>query len=694
MEKRKKFIFRPEWAKYMYWVSLWFFLEAFIFGNGNASLCKNLSNISFGVMFFCMLLATILWINPKNSRDAKSEIQILGMFLILSIFWNVNFGCTRNASINMLMACIGLLSLNICAVLLLFHFLKTKQYLNIISRNTWKKYIGLYGILILYAILSIQDFGIWFKGDSYIYYNAILRGKDTWDFTLNDLSAFRMGGHTTYAYAFFLYIGEYLWHALGNGIRLMNILLAEITIACFYGICVKLFKKSDVIEQTLLTAIFAFAPLLFGTSYLVNSDFPMLCFFVIFVFAYMHQLKVLQYLSALALCFSKEIAILILAGFYLGECIYAAINRKKNCKISYIIREIFSVNRILMYSGVFFYLIPAFLLKDGWMKNLRVLLVKTSEQSSKKYPDLIVKWHYYVYKAEEMFCMNFMWVLLVVVVFLMGREVIVKFRKKKKSEKSLWLRNPMILPLFFSWSMFAFISIYYFTYVHYRYVQLNLFFMVLLLGSAVELIRKRRIKYGALSGILVLFLCESYILLDPLTYMMLPKFNAGNKNMVSTRRYFYGGEPYGFGYIESDQEIVVEHYLHEGLDYNRQEIGLQRVLEKAFDEIDYKSRKLVVLQNFGGWLQNDCWQLFGANRSNGYYWDEKLKTIKNENLGNEEIHFEISASDETMEQYDEVYYFSFTFNKYAKDEFLKKKKILQEFEVSNGAWKIKVYKVK
>lgn len=691
-----------KWAKISYIVSLWFFLEAYIFGTEKPGLFATLSNLSFIVMFILFLTGSILWNMQNEKNSSRQTIQLAIIFCILAIFWNVNLYLSNSSDINIPIAIIGFASINLSALITLGKALDNNRGNIRNVKNILRDYWGIIVILLLFGILSIQDFGIWFKSDSYTYYSSLIKNKGTWDFTLNSLSSFLMGGHTAYAYSFFLYIGEYLWHDFGNGMRIINLIFSEVTILCFYAICHKLLKGLRKGEKVLLTGIFAFSPLLFGISYIMSSDFPLLCFFVIFVFCYLYDLKILQWVSALAICFSKEIGIVILFGFYIGNCIYRYVSKHHKYNIFGMIGAAFNLKSIFLYSAAFFYLVPIILSNAGWMKNLRDIFAKTSENTSvTPLPNLITKWHYYIYKLEELFIMNFMWIitlLLLITLFIL----IIRFLKEKgklaliKQKLNNIFEDKAVMPLIFSYIMFLAINMLYFTYVHYRYIQLAIFFHILMLGVIIgKLTANHKFRCILLGAILTIFLCESYVTLDPLTHLTMPKFDAGNGKAVTTRHYFYGGENYGYGFIENsrNEEILTQMYLHDGLDYNRQQLGLQYALEKAFTKINYNSNKLIVLDNFGGWAENTCWCLFGPNRTTGYYWDNNNHVITFDSRY-DAMNFVIAQNNPDMDKYDEVYYFDFTFNKYIDDDFLEKNQVIDEFSISHGIWKIKIYKVK
>lgn len=682
-------------TKSCFYMALLTFALAFLFGFASAFKYEILSNINFVTMFLFFLLGNIMNLFCYRMTMA-TDLQLFVVCIILGLFWNIHFIFSKNLDINIPVAIIGLLCINIsvvCSCYKIIFFNKIMKSLNLFE--IFKKYYGLIIIIAIFILLSIQDFGLWFRGDSFYYYQSVVNGRDIWDFTLNDLSAFLMAGHTTYSYSFLLSIGEYIWPSSGNGIRLINILISTVTILLFYGISTNLFKSMGKTGHTLITATFAFAPLFLGITYLISSDFPLLCFFILFLFSYIKDLKILKWLSALAVCFSKEIGIIVLFGFYLGESVYCIKQNYASTKKLGIIGVLFSRKRILVYSGVLLYFVPVFFLPNGWMQELRLNLLNSAQATGKGLPNLIIKWHYYLYKAEELFIMNFMWLITLVAIIVFLKKIVQRVKKKNINNTKILKTRAIAYsyPIVFACIFFLIISMFYFTYLHYRYVQLNLLFMILLLGYCINNICISKKVFGYIITLLItiLFLSESYFTIDPITYKLFINFDAGNKDLISTRRYFYGGESVGYGYLEDDGEIIAQHLLHEGADYNREILRLQYVLEDVFNRIEYNSNKLIILDNFGGWIQNDCWQLFGTDSVDVYYWDSNTKTINMNGTG-ELINLTVDPS-LSFEKYQEVYYLDFTFNKYQSDSYLENKEILEEFSCSNGAWKIRVCKL-
>ena len=98
-----------------------------------------------------------------------------------------------------------------------------------------------------------------------------------------------------------------------------------------------------------------------------------------------------------------------------------------------------------------------------------------------------------------------------------------------------------------------------------------------------------------------------------------------------------------------------------------------------------------MLDMFGGWKENTCYQLFG--HSYPVYWDEDKKTVSSEQ-GDCEIQFMIAAREIDLNSFHHVYYFKFPYNPYRKDDFTKEHEVIRQWEFTEGRWSMEVYQVK
>lgn len=651
------------------------------------------ANILFKISCCFLVLGDIMLMFYKKEYHTYLYLIVFGIFSLFVNLSIIKYRGTESLTAN---AYILDFAVSFTFVLMLAKlFCRKENYLKKIAQ--WivrNKLIILIGLI--YTALYIPCYNAWFKIDSYTYYNSIVENAGTWDFNICHADGLLMGGHTSYAYSILLQIGELLIPYAGYGQRTVNLILSLVTIGLFYKICEYFWLEKSKNYPFLLTMIFAISPAVLGISYLMSTDFALLCYITVFVYAYISQNRVLKWLAGIAVCFSKEIGIIVLAGFYLGECIYSAWDGSES-KIKKFFKECFSPRRIIDYSGAIVFICFVLFGAGGWLKNLRSFLnPETNVQPivEKTY----IWWHYPMFKIFEYFFMNFNWLIFpILVIAFVSRHV--KSQKQNVEVKSSTQNSKKIfIPLFWGYLFFCASGLIYLTYVHYRYIQAGHLFFTLMLGWI--LIDYSRLNKWACKATLIIvslaFFVSSYIMIDPVTYAFFNHLDMGNGQTVSTRQYWYieQNPDTGDGYYwEADDSVMNAHYLAEGTEFNLENIGMQKMLEKAICDIDYNSDDLIVVDNFGGWSQYTLGQLFGVMKSDGYYWDTDRKTVTR-SVTSCPLNIVVDTSEYDTSEYESIYYFNFPFNKYYKSSLLEESTVLSEQSISYGRWKMKVYKVK
>ena len=622
------------------------------------------------------------------------------VFGTLALFWNLSYlKCSLEPQyISNGNAIIGLIGLDLSAFLWIYRVIRA--FKEAITKEKVLYYIPLFIICIVYIMMFFLNYSVWFTIDSTTYYLSVADNAGTWGFTFADITPFFMGGHTSFAYSVLLTLGELICPINGYGQRTVNLVLSILTIVAFYKICEKIWDKKDRVRNTLLTMIFAYGPLFYGISYLHDTDFPLLCFFVLFFLASFYRVNAFKYLMIICICFSKEIGVFILAGTYIGEWVIECWGRKEKRWSGYI-KGLFSWKRLMMYSPAFVYIYTLFFIDGGWAQNFRRIFEKNN--SAAEIPlNTYTWWHYPILKIFECFFMNFYWVVWIVFGILL--ICIFKYCRTNRIKVKEYLIEVLkgkvqyYIPLIFTYVFFLVVGIAYLTYIHYRYVQLGQLFFVLFLGGIIDCFphKKRKQKY-LLAPILGLFLLQSFIAIDPVTNMVLEKYDAGNGVLPSTRKYWYivVDENNGDGYYwEAEDDIMARFRLAEGNEINREKIGLQKGIENAFSDIEYKENKLIVLDDFGEWIENTCGQLFGIMDDSGWFWDDERKTVVRYETENPINIVDDSVKlDEYKDVYEEIYYFDFPFNEYYQNNILEENKPVEEHDEEWGRWKFKVYRL-
>lgn len=656
----------------------------------------------FKTTFVFLIIGNIRLIASRRQEFRHSGTLSL-LLLVSALFWDISLVSSRNIhDINLGNAILGVISLNFSAIYWCYIYLialsKRRKY------SYWRDSIPIILISISYIIFFSANYSVWFKIDSETYASSIAKNAGMWTFSLAHMEPFLMGGHMSYAYAMLATIGELLIPEFGIGIRIINLLLSIATILSFYLIT-DIIWNHNIKLNIFLTLIFTYAPLFYGISYLESTDFPLLCFFTIFLLASFTDNIPLKWLMIVCVCFSKETGIFIVAGEYIGEAIsyYVQENGNSKNKNNFFL-ILFDWDRINIYLSIIAYFCTLLFGSGGWANNFRRIFkpIDTSGYDIPQYP--YKEWHYPIFKTFECFYMNFYWLIWIVIVVMLVSAGL--YRRSKKISVKEYLYSEKInkrlkyyIPVLITYLIFYLIGILYLTYIHYRYIQLGHLFYVLTLGIIVDLIPREKVKQKEwiLFPVLILFFVESFVLTDPVTFAFFKKFNVGNGSLISTRQYWYIvlDDENGIGYYwEADDSIMTEHYLAEGTEYNRETIGLQRVLEKSFTDIQYTSDKLIVLNNVGGWLENTCRELFGVMDASGWFWDPDHKTLVRYDTG---IPITFVADDANLNDYkyfNEIYYFDFPFNKFHSSSILSLNNPLSMISEYHGRWKIDIYRLK
>jgi hypothetical protein len=123
-----------------------------------------------------------------------------------------------------------------------------------------------------------------------------------------DLLNFGCFGHPSIAYAWLLGLSQYLWPWNPSFMVGTDAVLGVASIAAFDALLRLVFPKRSGVEYTLVTALYALAPLFVAHAIFLNVDYGATVFFVLFLYALVARRFWLANGFALAAIFSKETA--------------------------------------------------------------------------------------------------------------------------------------------------------------------------------------------------------------------------------------------------------------------------------------------------------------------------------------------------------------------------------------------------
>ncbi len=542
-------------------------------------------------------------------------------------------------------------------------------------------------IMLAFMLLSVNTLTAWFRSDSEIYYQGICRSVENLKNGTFSFSDFGIAGHMSYGYSLFAFLGQLLfpWH--GIGIRLVNFMLAVITIGVFYKILAKLFQKIDPLVQLGCTAAFAFSPLLLGIIGEVHSDFPVLCFFIWLVWFYISKRPVACLFTSFLVCFSKETGVIYYCSFFAGCFLYRLVKNKNKNWFKKIFDEFSAMEWLLLIPADLF-LVRA-IYAAGWGTSaLTTKVSKVASVSGGKINSFYLSWHYIELKLREIFLMNFSWLLLVpLVLFLVAlcRKRLVRLGIEKE-----WL-----IGIGVSLCAFLLFNISYFTYAHYRYVQLFLFFYMLLVVFLLEKsCRNVWFKRGFSVVLAAAFLIQSFVSIDPITFLAFRNIDVGNGKVVTTNEFATNFEEV---WILEDKGVDLEtgQFMDAGV-YNREYLGFERALEEALSDIDYDLTKAIVFPAiYREKIEYTLLGYLGAHDPWNLYWDSETENITYD-AGQTWIQWlDISKGiPENISSYREIWYMKLFYQgQWYEEKNLDQFKVLEERTYQSGKWKFKLERV-
>jgi len=542
-------------------------------------------------------------------------------------------------------------------------------------------------IMLAFLLLSFNTLTTWFRSDSEIYYQGICRGVENLrngEFSFSDLG---IAGHMSYGYSIFVFLGQMLLPNQGMGIRIVNQLLAVITIGVFYKILAVMFPKMDRWVRLGFTAAFAFSPLLLGIIGEVHSDFPVLCFFTWLVYFYISKRQIACLLTGFLVCFSKETGVIYYCSFFAGCFLYRLVKNKNKNWLKKLFDE-FSAYEWMLLIPADLFLVRA-IHSSGWgVKALTAHVSKVSGVSGGRINSFYLSWHYIGLKLREIFLMNFAWLLVIPLVLFFAalcRKRLISLGAKKE-----WLIGTGV-----SMCAFLLFNISYFTYPHYRYIQLFLFFYLIL---AAFLLEKScgNVWFKRGFGILlsIVFLVESFVTIDPVTFLAFRNIDVGSGKVVTTSEYATNMDDVR---ILDDKNVDLEtgQFMDAGI-YNREYLGFEGALEEALGDIDYDLTKAIVIPAiYRNAVEYTLLGYLGAHDPWNLYWDSETGNITYD-VGQTWIQWlDISKGiPKTVPTYREIWYMKLLYHgEWYEEKNLEQFKILEERTYRSGKWKIKLERI-
>lgn len=640
------------------------------------------SDYLFALFWLLFLLSNVTLTRYADKTSRSTSVQMAVVCGLLLGFWVLNLIASIHSGINIHKKCAlsGLIALLISTLAWARYSLQTHFYR---GPRTIIEYISFNLVklvpVILFVILSIPTLNLLFKSDSYTYYSMLADGAGKWNFSLCDVQPFRLGYHASYGYALFTYLGFYILPWQGIGIRVAHIILAVTAYFALASVLKKLFGGREDAFYVSTSACFLFNPLILGLIQEMNLDFPMTCFFCLFVWAHCTGKKVLAVFFAALTCFSKEIAIVLLFSYAIGVVIGRVISRGSRFRFTKVIR----IWELCIAIPALFYMVDMFIQPvwggSGGDKPTGLGAVNTFH----------INPGYIVFRLKELLVLNFQWVAIAVIC--LGVVFIII-----KKEKLVF--NPVLVGLALSMGAYVILTVLYFTYPHYRYLAPSAMYTPLIIGWAFYWVRGR-MKAIAPLLIATLFGIQSFISVDPLSNCIFRQVNTGNGSIISLAHYSDDLNKSGILIDENQGGDLTNEVFRDYVQYNREYTQFQRCFECLLETIDYSDDvALVVYPVFRvgnvETAQYTFVNFFGVNEADQIRISE-TGTLTNSPFGEDINWVSIDNIAEEAERMDSIWVIQLPSEEpiYGLADYLSEFDVRQVVEQRCGIWEVRAFEV-
>ena len=533
-------------------------------------------------------------------------------------------------------------------------------------------------VILLSFLLCIDTFDWFPMWDSKIYFDRIREAATTWDFSFQSIGQFNYAGHMSIGYSMLISIGVWLFRDPVFGTHFMQSVLTIGMGGAFYGILSRLMPKMKEMEKALFTMMCMLYPAILGMVQNFNVDYPTMLFFVIMLYFYYSGYSILQVFFGILMCFTKEPAIVMYAGFAIGVYLYNLWEKK--------VKNVIHIFKCLRIKDFFALVIPAVCWlavfislrfnsqgPQGWTK-FAVGKENSTSHSFDYAPDYI--W----FQLRQFFTMNYIWLFLALV-FVFSIYLLMNQKSRAKNDVEISL----VLPVLIGVICFIIFNCVYHTVAHYRY-KAPVYPAFFIMGIVVIWIC---VKSGIIRKVIAISFCIIFFLqtfsnIDPAL-----RINGFVRDVGK-------GDILCIGSLLRISDHIV---------YNRQSMDWEKAIQNALDRIDYGDDTIILFPEIAS--ENLFYGLY-----NNTFWDKDTGRITL-NLDGEdlpELHFGYLCADGTfmdtpdgyqrydmeLSNYSKAYYFDLEyFDDFIGEEVLGQTGVSYSYidTVGAGVWEIKIVEI-
>lgn len=529
---------------------------------------NNIQILMLGVMGMILLVGAIICLTTIKKQGTVYVKPIIkqGCFILtIGSLFNLAAACSKCVSAKPTIFIYILWTLTV--VLLVFC---------VITRNRKKtpkaeikkvlkeqKYLWIVlGFSAVVRIVLIHDITIQ-RWDAGQYYYALGTACENYEFTLGSAwGIFRLANHSTFGFSLLMGIGEFLNPRGVQGVLYINLILTIAALYCIYGLLRKYCANFNDKQASIGTLLVSVSPLFLGTCGYVNVDYVLALAFIFMIYCEYKKWNLLLFFWGVILVQTKETGLFVFAGYFIGHFIYWMLKKSGSFLKRFIAvfdeKITWATMGVVFSHGIYVLRLGAF---TAWEQTTgagsKVLWSNTGMNCFGFQPQNISV------KCLQFFILNFAWVLLALLFFL------VVYAYARKQKMNLYTSN--MQGIFGGMGAFVIFSFIYVTWDIERY---NVLFVVLYVFVLYVLCEKlfvqnnfcEKKKVAAWGLIGILFVIQTFSPIDVVSNKAFQVVDTGKKKMLYTSK---SSDYYGDCLVNNYQYI----WIDKAIDSVLQEIG-------------------------------------------------------------------------------------------------------------------------
>ncbi len=439
-------------------------------------------------------------------------------------------------------------------------------------------------VILVFSAIVLQYIGNTPQYDETLYFYKAIVSANEFDFSFSSILALAWHKHPMIPYAFFITAGQVVFGGYATVI-VQNLIISLVSIFCVYKSI--LFYTGEKTAKSRVfsaigSAVFALSPTFITNCLCLNSDFPILAFAPIFICALVYNKRIIAFVSALCLMFSKLPGTAI--GIIIIVCVlfFEIVQRKET--IAKIIK-----NRICLIIPLVIVIVYFIFFLEIWADSFLV-----SAQTSDVPNCFTFDLRYITIKLAQIFVLQYNWILTAVII-IGGIFLIIK-KRRSITLKSIIASSPVTLAVIVSFVAYLFYCVAYVTHAHVRYN--NLTTLCLALFATVIIWRCFNIyiiRYAILSVISLLLLSSFFANSDFISNRLFASYDFSGNEIINT---------HSFAWETTTPDIT------DSVVYNSKFIKLNSLYRQIHRELKITTQDNIIFFNFSKWKIDlaDSWK--------------------------------------------------------------------------------------